>query len=491
MGLMRFLVTPPERLTDEVAQQAYVSGVDRATWETRATADGGELALHRAVSDSGNLHLPWPVEGRGWLTLSTGSLLEQPQPYLLPLELARGTVNQLRNQLADWQMIGLVPPEGIAAKVEEAVRCLAQAVVRQDDPPAAAQLSEEAIRIALDASDAVVAAYVEQALAARRRGGAKINTMLAGDLGAVPLDDATAGQFLAAFNAANVPVCWRETEAVEGRFAWTVPDAQIEWCRANGLKVCAGPLLQLDHRGLPDWLCLWEGDFDSVLSFVTEFVRAAVSRYRGKIDVWQCAARINTAETLKLTEEEKLRLTARALELVHSLDPKAATVVSFDQPWAEYMARRDIDFPPLHLADALIRAGLDLRGLILEVNCGYYPGGTLPRTLLEVSRQLDYWSALGLPLAISLCAPSGGEADPLAARPARVSPGPWTAKNQQAWIARYLPLVLAKSYVQGVLWSQLRDDQPHDFPHGGLFDRQGRPKLALRTLASIRQTLLK
>jgi hypothetical protein len=50
---------------------------------------------------------------------------------------------------------------------------------------------------------------------------------------------------------------------------------------------------------------------------------------------------------------------------------------------------------------------------------------------------------------------------------------------------------LAKSYVQGVLWSQLRDDQPHDFPHGGLFDRQGRPKLALRTLASIRQALLK
>jgi hypothetical protein len=491
MGLMRFLVTPPERLTDEVAQQAYVSGVDRATWETRATIDGGELVLQRAVSDSGNLYLPWPIEGRGWLTLSTGSLVEQAQPYLLPLELARGTVSQLRNQLADWQMIGLIPPEGIAAKVAEAVRCLSQAVVRQDAPPAAAQLSEAAIRIALDASDAVTAAYVEQALTARSRGGGKINTMLAGDLGNAPLDDATAGQFLAAFNAANVPVGWREVEAVEGRFAWAVADAQIEWCRARGLKVCAGPLVQLDHRGLPDWLCLWEGDFDSVLAFVTEFVRSTVIRYRGKIDVWQCASRINTAEVLKLTEEEKLRLAARTMELVHSLDPKAATVVSFDQPWAEYMARRDTDFPPLHLADALIRAGLDLRGLVLEVNVGYHPGGTLPRTLLEFSRQLDYWSMLGLPLAISLTAPSAGDADPLAARATRVSPGTWNVKTQQAWIARYLPLILAKSYVQGVLWSQLRDDQPHDFPHGGLFDRQGRPKPALRTLASIRQAFLK
>jgi hypothetical protein len=491
MGLMRFLVTPPERLTDEVAQQAYVSGLDRATWQTRATIEGGELVLQRAVADSGNLHFPWPIEGRGWLTLSTGSLIEQPQPYLLPLELARGTVNQLRNQLADWQMIGLIPPEGIAAKVQEAVQCLSQAVVLKDDPPEAARLSEAAIRIALDAGDTVTAAYVEQSLTFRRRGGGKINTLLGGDLGDALLNDATARQFLAAFNAANVPVCWREIEAVEGRFAWAVSDAQVEWCRAQGLKVCAGPLVQLDHRGLPDWLCLWEGDFDSVLAFFTEFIRSAVTRYRGKVDVWQCAARINTAEVLKLTEEEKLRLAARAMELVHSLDPKAAAVVSFDQPWAEYMARRDSDFPPLHLADALIRAGLDLRALVLEINLGYSPGGTLPRTLLEFSRQLDYWSSLGLPLMISLAVPSAADADPLATRPTRVSPGAWNARTQQAWIARYLPLLLAKSYVQGVLWNQLRDDQPHDYPHGGLFDRQLQPKPALKTLASIRQTMLK
>ena len=29
---------------------------------------------------------------------------------------------------------------------------------------------------------------------------------------------------------------------------------------------------------------------------------------------------------------------------------------------------------------------------------------------------------------------------------------------------------MAKPAVQGVIWNQLRDNQPHDFPHGGLFD---------------------
>ena len=41
------------------------------------------------------------------------------------------------------------------------------------------------------------------------------------------------------------------------------------------------------------------------------------------------------------------------------------------------------------------------------------------------------------------------------------------------------------------LWNQLRDSEPHDFPHGGLFDQQGRAKPVLHTLASIRRTHLK
>jgi hypothetical protein len=45
--------------------------------------------------------------------------------------------------------------------------------------------------------------------------------------------------------------------------------------------------------------------------------------------------------------------------------------------------------------------------------------------------------------------------------------------------------------VQGVVWNQLRDSLPHDFPHGGLFDDRRQAKLALRTLATIRQTYLK
>jgi hypothetical protein len=130
-------------------------------------------------------------------------------------------------------------------------------------------------------------------------------------------------------------------------------------------------------------------------------------------------------------------------------------------------------------------------GILLEINVGYFPGGTLPRDLLEFSRQLDHWSLLGLPLHVALCVPSSDNADPLAQIRTKLPAGVWNPKSQQAWVSRYLPLILAKPYVHGVLWSQLRDYEPHDFPHGGLFDLRRHPKPVLRTLASIRQAHLR
>jgi len=180
-----------------------------------------------------------------------------------------------------------------------------------------------------------------------------------------------------------------------------------------------------------------------------------------------------------------------ALEIVGEIDPGKPVIVSFDQPWAEYMSRRDVDFPPLHFADALIRSGLPVSGLCLEINLGYHPGGTLNRTLLEFSRLLDLWSIFGLPLWISLSIPSADGEDPLARQKDTVMPGEWTPAAQQAWVARYLPLMLAKPFVQGIHWNQLRDSVPHDFPHGGLFDERRQAKPALRTLALLRQALLK
>ena len=300
-----------------------------------------------------------------------------------------------------------------------------------------------------------------------------------------------ARQFLTTFNAAVVPLNWREVEANEGHYDWSVYDKQVEWCRNHRLVVCGGPLLLLDDRGFPDWLFLWEGDFPSLMSFVSDYVETTVTRYQGKIQVWECAARANLGDVLSLTEEQRLRLTVRAIETTRQVDADAQCLIRIDQPWAEYMTQGEWDLSPIHFADALARADLGLAGVNLEINMGYYPGGSAPRDQLEVSRLLDLWSLLGLPIYVTLTFPTGSAEDPKAFRKTKPlssgAPGGWSPTAQRAWIERVIPLILAKRSVHGVIWNQLSDGLPHDYPHGGLFTADNRPKPALGTLAALRK----
>jgi len=488
MGQMRFIVSPPQCITKEVLQFTYMSGMDRTPWVVHAEADDGELVLERDVSDSGSVTVPWHVEGHGLLALSTGTLAERWEPYHLPLELVRGTINALRTQLHEWQSIGLTVPDAVLRLLKDASLKFSWAVVQQGRGDGVAV--QEALRIALDGSQLLAAAYSDQLIAVRRRATGRLPSLLGGTLSGPDMDDATAHSFLAAFNLAMVPVYWRDVEAAEGSFDWSACDRQIQWCREHGLRICLGPLLQPDARGLPDWIYLWDDDFDTLLSAAGQFVDAAVNRYCGMVDLWHCAARVNTSQVLRFSEEEKLRMVAWIVSRVKNLDPDHPLMIGIDRPWGEYQGRRAVDLSPIHFADALVRARLDLKAIFLEMNFGCFTEGTLLRSELDVNRLLDDWSLLGLPLAVGLSLPSTDGADPKARQKIDFSAASWSLATQQAWAARLVPLMLAKPGIQAVVWNQFEDGQPHEFPHGGLLTPQGQAKPALRTLAALRTALM-
>jgi len=492
MGLMRFVVNPPERIVEDAIHQAYMSGLDRIPWPSRIRLEEGGFVLERSVADSGNLHIPWYLEGHGWITLTTGSLMERSDPYHLPLELARGQIAQVRNQLFDWEALGLAVPDSISQRLAEAVELLSRAVTESNAVDETARLAGQSLVAAYEAGEQLAACYVEQALAIRRQAGQRRPCFWGANLGMSLLDTFTADQFLQTFDTGCIPLVWREVESSEGVRSWHVSDSQIQWCKKHRLKVCGGPLLNFDARAMPDWLYLYEEDPESIHTFASEYLQAVVGRYQGQVDYWLCAARSNTAEVLSLSEEDRVRLTARAIELVHEIDPYTPVIVVFDRPWGEYAGHRETDFPPLQFADALARAEIGLGGIMLEMNLAYLPDGTPLRSLVDCSRQVDSWGQLGLPLYIALSIPSSAHIDPLAQRFSKTLPDSYsyTPKSQQLWARRYLSLFLAKASVQGVLWTQLRDVEPHDFPHGGLFDLRRHPKPVLRTLASLHQAYL-
>jgi hypothetical protein len=183
---------------------------------------------------------------------------------------------------------------------------------------------------------------------------------------------------------------------------------------------------------------------------------------------------------LALSEEQRLQLVAKTLDTARRADPEAKFLIRVDQPWGEYQARGQHRLSAMQFADALIRAGIPVSVLHLELATGYAPRGSLPRDLLDGSRLIDLWSQLGVPLQVMLAAPSSTAVDPVLETDLEVERGGrktvWTPELQAEWIEAWLPMLLAKPAVTAVFWAHLSDRVPHRFPNGGLLDGQGQPK---------------
>ncbi len=487
MGRMRFDTLNRPEVGNWEVECAYLAGLEGTPWRSRNSLEDGVLTVERDVEESGSLFIPWKTESLGATVLSTTSLREQETPYHLAVELARGTVNRVRSQAADWSQAGLEVPDSLREQMRGATSLFVDAAtLHQREPETAYSHSAQSIEMAVSSIDELAAEYAKQLLATRRAQANKLPTLLACTLDDLPDNPKVQQQVSTAFNSASIGIRWKDVEPNAGEYCWDAIDRQVQWCQSNGLRVCAGPLLRLDRFSTPDWIYLWEDDFDQLASLLIQFITNAVNRYRGQVHLWQVSARLNVTSHLALSEEQRLRLAVGSSEAVRKLDPQTPTVVSFDQPWGEYLSHNDMELSPLQFADTMIRADLGTAGLGLEMNLGYSPGGTLPRNLLEISRQIDRWSMLGLPLLVVLSCPDQVTEDSRADSRIRTV----ASQDMQSRIPRLVEILLAKPAVHGIIWNQLADANLHEFPHSGLFDSNFKPKPILTRLGEFRSEFL-
>lgn len=490
---LRLQMAAANSLAQQAAGRITFCGLDQIPVPCRAALRDGALVIERPAQESGRLQIPYPVPGRGEMILSTGTLMYRERPYLLEVELARGKVNQVRNQLADWMILGLQVPGPVDAAAKKMIREFARAATSiKSDPALAIEQSRKAVLAALDAADLIADTYVEQALALRHRMSPQLPTWLSAPLPPKPLPAPLAEMIQTAFNTFTVPLTWRHVEPREGDYEWDLFDSQIDWCHSHGAPVIGGPLVTLEPQGLPDWTKGVATDADSFFAFACEHVSTVVKRYRGRVALWEAGARINSTDStsLRLTEDQRLQLAIRLIETARRNDPDTPCILRFDQPWGEYLANgREHDLTPLHFADTLVRSGLQLGGIALEFNVGYQPRGTTWRDRLDFSRLLDMWSYLGLPLHVTLTAPSKQTPDAKANPQIQTVSGsaPWTNDTQGLFAQQMLPLLLSKAFVHSITWGQLSDADQHEFPYGGVVDEFGRAKPALAALSHVRR----
>jgi hypothetical protein len=434
MGILTFLL--PDPLPDEAVrcldEARLAVGYDQSPVPTRHKIESGRLELMKEASESGYLATPWPVPGAGTPVCLSATLREQPEPYHLVLELARGKLNQVRNLTAEWESIGMAVDANDRAGLDEATRLFGRAVIdpaSKDGVALAADVLERSFRLA----DRLARTFSEQLLQTRLAESGKLITGLGYQLAQLPSADEQA-RIAETCNAVRLVPDWRAIEPTEAGYNWTEFDALVDWATESGLQVSVGPLLDLD-AAFPDWLAEWHGDLPSVAAFTCDFIETVARRYQDRVNTWQVFAGFNHQDALGLGEDDRIRLAARLLEAARQADVEGEWVLGLTQPWGDYLASEDYTYSPLVFADTLMRAGFTPAALDLELVLGGKGPAGRSRDPLEVYRILELYSVLGVSLEVTIRAQ--GEPSPA----------------EEAALA----LALALPQVRAVFWTRIAD----------------------------------
>jgi hypothetical protein len=493
MGSMTFLLPNPlsgaaAATLPEACIASAVGYSDQTPAPTQLQFGPGQLELTRAQNESGYLLVPWPVEPFGTLVVSTTTLRETTDPYRLLVELARGKLNQVRAQTAEWQSIGLHTGPDFDRALADLTRAFGRAALAapSDSDTLAARVLEQAHGLA----DRVVRDYVEQVFATRHDSEGRLDTRLSARYCRAPRG-VLAGEYARAFNAASIKFRWRDVEPNEAQYEWGESDAAVAAAVAAGLPVTIGPVIDLAPGMLPGWAAGWQADLPALAAFMCDYLETAVSRYKSDVRRWIVCAGFNQTDALGLVDDDRLRLAFRLFEAAAQVDPGLELILSVAQPWGDYLVSEDQTIAPVTFPDDLVRAGVRLAAVELELRCGTRPRGSLPRDLLDTAKVLDTFGMLGLPLEVVLSLPSSDATDPLAADHGetiwrhgwRAGPSP---EGQAEWGASCASLALCWPGVRAVTWEHWSDGEPHLVPFGGLLDASDRPKPLLSRLCSLR-----
>ncbi len=488
---MKFNLPPTldANLLEDLEGSCVAGGIDGMPFPTDTYVEAGQLILQRSSVESGALHAPYAIQDAGQFMTATGTLMDRPQPYSLPLELARGKLNQLRGQISDWISGGLDMPPEVRQLFHETQRAFVRAVSTWPVEDATLH-ADDTLKLASATGRGLVNAYRRQVFHVRHQRQQKLDTLLGCHWNRMPASEPEKKLASETFNTAVLRFPWKVIEPKPGAWNWEVSDQLVDWANKQGLIRIGGPLIDFSGRDFPDWY--WEKELDlySLGSSLCQFVGQVVRRYQKSIGLWQISAAANLAGVLARNDDELIWLNLRLAEAVRSVNPQFEVVVGLAQPWGEYLIQQARTESPFRFADKLHRTGMKLGALDLEIHMGICPRGTYCRDILDFSRLLDLYALLGTPLQLTMTYPSKlgrcSNADP----EQRACNGFWkegfSNETQADWADEFLSLAICKPYVRAVHWGEWSDAAIHYFPYCGLFDGQSQPKPILASLRRLR-----
>ncbi|MEZ6048542.1 MAG: hypothetical protein R3C11_23800 [Planctomycetaceae bacterium] len=186
-------------------------------------------------------------------------------------------------------------------------------------------------------------------------------------------------------------------------------------------------------------------------------------------------------------EEIRLRLLLRALEIIKQIDNQLEISLRISDPWGQYHGAGGYLLTPFQFVDMLTRSRGNVTSLKLVFTDAYQDGKTPAMDWLELSRLIDYWAALGIPLKVILAAPSSGDSIPHARYQVDADQAHLTSpQTQLEWYQKAISLMCAKESVTGIQFEHLDDRFSHLYASAGFIDQLGMTKTSLEQIARYR-----
>ena len=459
----------------------------------------GLLFCERRSQGLAALNVAWPVRGGGRIMMRTAFLQDRGEnAYVLPLELARGQLAEVWRKREDWGYAYGTPTEAIDKEFREVKRMLARAQTVQESPLTAAALAEEAIARIILLGEDLALADAARGLAGRRRRGELAQVDFGCHWSRADVHPKAQERFGGVFNYATVPFTWREIEPREHEYDWKWHDDWIQWLEAKGMAIKGGSLVRFTDKHLPDWVWIWENDFETIRDSVFDHIERCVQRYRGRVDHWDAVTGLHVENCMNFALDRIIEVTRVCCHAVKRTDPVAKVVLDVVYPWGEYYGTNQRSIWPYHYAEMCINAGVQFDAVGLQVYMGTAGQGYACRDMLALSDILDRFGNLGRPVHVTAVgAPSAVIPDPDAALSGnlhRAGAGgvwhrTWDETMQADWIEDFYRIAIAKPFIEAISWRDFTDQPAHYFPHGGLLRRDLQPKMSYQRLAGMRREI--
>lgn len=489
----RFACHFKERQPLPSLQGAHLLGADNVPVRGEMTGAGGELRCMPRTQDPVALSLLWPVNGLGTLQLQTTRLPARERPYHLHVELARHQLMRLSVKREEWGLFDYNGMDDVAAEIDRARAAFVAALKVQETAPAeAARLADEALLVGLRAGEAMARFHASVFLGRRHQAGGFGRPFLGLTAPPPGADSALIKRLTDVAHFIRVPFIWRELQPTEHTQQYDALDAAIRNYAAAGLAVRGGPLLSFGVSSVPDWMYIWENDFEAIYEAAREHVERTVRRHARSIGSWIAVSGLHADSVFGFTFEQIMELTRMATSTVKQIAPRSLVIIDITQPWGEYYARNQQTIPPLLYADMVVQSGIQFDAFGLQLLFGLASEGFHCRDLLQISALVDKLANLGKPLHITaLGAPSHCPARAAGgASPAGEWHAPWNDDLHAEWLTQACEVTLSKPYVETVCLQPLCDGPDSIIPTGGLLREDLSPKPAFERLAQLRARLI-